>query len=101
MRRRRIKQQKGPTTRVYRVSPGYEYAGETIEVTQTITEVQFRHVEAILSREPSRSKAWAERFVFEPFGPREAERLRSYLRDESIAHTTERLETWGPQRRAS
>ncbi len=82
-------------------NPGYRYAGETIQITQKITKTQFRYIERVLGMPVARFKPWAELFVFEPSGPREAECLRSYLRDQSIAHTTERLETWEPERRAS
>lgn len=78
----------------FRVNAGYRYAGETIEITQAITEEQFRHIEDILCHQPARFKEWAERFVFEPATGRLAGQLRNYLREQQIAHSTERLETY-------
>jgi hypothetical protein len=74
--------------------PGYRYSGETIEVTQQLTEGQFRASEAILGLPPQRFKGWAEHFVFTPSTPGIGRRLRAYLRRQRIAHTTELLQTF-------
>ena len=76
---------------------GYRYAGESIEVPQSITEAQFRTIEQILGEPPARFKGWAEKFYFEPTDPRRATALRKYLRDQNIAHSLERTETWTAQ----
>jgi hypothetical protein len=76
---------------------GYRYAGESIEIPQSITEAQFRTIEQILGEPPARFKDWAEKFYFEPTNPRRATALRKYLRDQNIAHSLERTETWTPQ----
>jgi hypothetical protein len=76
---------------------GYRYAGESIEIPQSITEAQFRTIEQILGEPPARFKDWAEKFYFEPTNPRRATTLRKYLRDQNIAHSLERTETGTPQ----
>jgi hypothetical protein len=81
-------------TDTYRENPGYRYSGESIEITQQISERQFRAIEDILCRRPQRFKGWAEHFCFDPPTPGLAEALRAYLREQRIAHTTERLETF-------
>jgi hypothetical protein len=78
----------------FTVNPGYRYAGETIEITQAITEEQYRRIEDILCRAPEHFKAWSEHYVFEPATGGLAEQLRGYLREQQIAHTTERLESY-------
>jgi hypothetical protein len=78
----------------FRVNPGYHYSGESIEITQAITEEQFRAIEDILCRAPQRFKSWAEHFCFDPATPGLAEHLRAYLREQRIAHTTELLQTF-------
>lgn len=76
---------------------GYRYAGESVEIPQSITEAQFRAIEQILGEPPARFKEWAEKFHFEPTDPRRAAVLLRYLRDENISHSIERLETWAPE----
>jgi hypothetical protein len=74
--------------------PGYRYSGETVEITQKLSERQFRAVEAILGHPPQRFKEWAEHFVFTPSTPGIGRRLRAYLRRHGVAHTTELLQTF-------
>jgi hypothetical protein len=76
---------------------GYRYAGESVEIPQSVTEAQFRTIEQILGEPPARFKDWAEKFYFEPTNPRRATTLRKYLRNHNIAHSLERTETWTPQ----
>ncbi len=81
----------GKRTRV-----GYNDAGQTIEITQKLTEAQFREIERILDRTPERFKGWPERFVFDPPTNAHGGRLRGYLRDNRIAHNYEKRHTWQP-----
>ncbi len=81
-------------TTSYRVNPGYRYTRETIEITQQITEAQFRTIEQILGWQPQRFKDWADFFTFEPSTPSVARRLRRYLSEQPIAHTSELLQTF-------
>jgi hypothetical protein len=76
---------------------GYRYAGESVEIPQSITEAQFRAIEQILGEPPARFKEWAEEFHFEPTDPRRAAALLRYLRDQNISHSIERLEMWAPE----
>ena len=76
---------------------GYRYAGESVEIRQSVTERQFRAIERILGVPPSRFKGWAEKFYFDPPDPRRAAALLRYLRDQNISHSIERLDTWTPQ----
>jgi hypothetical protein len=73
---------------------GYNDAGHTVEITQTLTETQFREIEGILGRPPERFKEWAERFVFDPPTNAHGSRLRSYLRNHRIAHGYEKRFAW-------
>jgi hypothetical protein len=79
------------------VKDGYNDTGQTIEITQQLTEGQFREIERILDRTPERFKGWAELFVFGPPTNAHGSRLRDYLRSEQIAHGYEKRYTWvGP-----
>lgn len=78
-----------PTTK-----DGYNDSGQTVEITQTLTEVQFREIERILERTPERFKGWADRFVFDPPSNAHGSRLRQYLRSQRIAHNYEKRYTW-------
>jgi hypothetical protein len=73
---------------------GYNDAGHTVEITQKITETQFRAIERILGRPPERFKDWAEKFAFDPPTNAHGARLRSYLRSHGIAHDYEKRFTW-------
>lgn len=73
---------------------GYNDAGQTVEITQTLTEVQFREMERILHRTPERFKGWPDRFVFDPPSNAHGSRLREYLRSQRIAHNYEKRYTW-------
>jgi hypothetical protein len=86
-------------TASYRVNPGYRYTRETVEITQKITEAQFRAIEQILGWQPQRFKDWAEFFTFEPATPGVARRLRRYLSEQPIAHTSELLQTFAIDKR--
>jgi hypothetical protein len=85
----------------FRVNPGYRYDGETVEIPQKLTEKQFRKIENILCRRPQRFKSWATAFYFDPATPELAEQLRAYLREQRIAHSTERRETFALEDRPS
>jgi hypothetical protein len=73
---------------------GYTDAGHTVEITQTLTEAQFREIERILDRPPEKFKGWPDRFVFSPPTNAHGSRLREYLRRERIAHGYEKRYTW-------
>ncbi len=73
---------------------GYTDTGHTVEITQTLTEAQFREIERILDRPPERFKGWPDRFVFDPPTNAHGSRLREYLRSERIAHGYEKRYTW-------
>ena len=75
----------------------YRYAGESVEIHQSITEAQLRAVEHVLGEPPARFKERAEKLYFEPTDPRRATALLTYLQEQNIAHSIERLETWTPQ----
>jgi hypothetical protein len=76
------------------VNPGYRYTSETVEIPQKLTEEQFRRIEAILCRPPERFKDWADKFFFDPQTPALGDQLREYLREQRIAHSVERRETF-------
>jgi hypothetical protein len=76
------------------VKDGYNDAGHTIEITQRLTEGQFREIERILDRPPERFKGWPERFVLNPPTNAHCSRLRDYLRSQQIAHGYEKRYTW-------
>ncbi len=78
------------------VNPGYRQTGESIEISQKLTEAQFRRIEEILCRQPQRFKEWAEEFHFDPGSPGLGDQLREYLREQRIAHSVERRETFAP-----
>lgn len=73
---------------------GYNDAGHALEITQQITEPQFRAIERILGRPPERFKDWAEKFVFDPPTSGHGARVRSYLRSNGIAHGYEQRFAW-------
>jgi hypothetical protein len=75
---------------------GYRYAGESVQIEQSITEAQLRAIEQILGERPSRFKEPVQKLYFEPTDPRRAVALLEYLRDQNISHSIERLETWTP-----
>jgi len=75
---------------------GYNDAGHTVEIKQTLTEAQFRDIERILGLPPQRFKEWAEMFVFDPPTNAHGSRLRSYLRNHRIAHGYEKRFAWVP-----
>jgi hypothetical protein len=81
-------------THTVTVNPGYRYTGETVEISQKLTEEQFRRIEDILSRPPERFKDWADKFFFDPATPSLGDQLREYLREQRIAHSVERRETF-------
>lgn len=76
------------------VRSGYRYAGESVEISQPITEAQFRAVERILGEPPARFKSYAEAFHFQPTDPRRTSGLLGYLRRQGISHSIELLGTW-------
>jgi hypothetical protein len=76
---------------------GYRYAGESVEIEQSITQTQLRAVEQILGEPPARRQERAEKLYFEPTDPRRAAALLEYLRDQNVRHSIERMETWTPQ----
>jgi hypothetical protein len=76
------------------LNDGYNDAGHTIEITQRLTEAQFREIERILDRLPERFKGWPDRFVFNPPTNAHGSRLRDYLRSHQIAHGYEKRYTW-------
>jgi hypothetical protein len=73
---------------------GYNDAGQTIEITQQLTEAQFREIERLLDRPRERFKGWPDRFVFDPPTPAHGSRLRGYLRSQRITHGYEKRYTW-------
>jgi hypothetical protein len=78
------------------ISPGYRYDGETVEISQKLTENQYRKIEGILGRDRERSKEWAAEFHFDPETHGLVEELCAYLREQRIAHSVERRETFAP-----
>jgi hypothetical protein len=76
------------------VKDGYNDAGQTIEISQQLTEAQFRAIERILDRPRERFKGWADKFVFDPPTNAHGSRLRDYLRSQRIAHNYEKRYTW-------
>ncbi|HEY3830194.1 MAG TPA: hypothetical protein VGL57_13455 [Solirubrobacteraceae bacterium] len=76
------------------VKDGYNDTGQTIEITQQLTEGQFREIGRILGRPPERFKGWPDRFVFDPPTNAHGSRLRDYLRSQQIAHGYEKRYTW-------
>jgi hypothetical protein len=76
------------------VKDGYNDAGQTVEITQQLTELQFREIERILDRSRERFKDWADKFLFDPPTNAHGSRLRNYLRSQRIAHDYEKRYTW-------
>jgi hypothetical protein len=83
-----------PTTK-----DGYQHDGHTVEITQAITEEQFRRIEEILGHPPARFKDWAETYHFSAPDTATAERLCEYLRGQKVRHAIERRETHTPAER--
>jgi hypothetical protein len=81
-------------TYTFRVNPGYHYSGETIEITQKLTEEQFRAIEDILCRAPKPFNRTAERTVFKASISEHAERVRAYLCEQRLPHTTTLRQTF-------
>jgi len=76
---------------------GYRYDGESVEISQPITEQQFRAIERILGEPPQRFKSYAQAFHFQPGDPRRASALLEYLAAQRIPHSTELCQTWAAE----
>jgi hypothetical protein len=75
-------------------TPGYYYDGETVEVSQKLTEKQYRKIEDILGRDRERFKEWSAEYQFDPETHGLVEELCAYLREQRIAHSVDRRETF-------
>ena len=81
-------------THTFTVNPGYRHSGETVEIPQKLTEEQFREIEDILCRHPERFEESSTSYIFEPGTPGLGDQLRAYLREQRLAHSVERRETF-------
>jgi len=74
---------------------GYNATGETVEITQELTERQYRQIQRLVGEPPGgRFKEWCELFFFDPPTPKHGRDLRAYLRKEGIVHGYEQRYTW-------